>query len=68
MRRVPLLASALVLLAWLGLMAYVWLRSRPDWGWGWALVGTVNLTTLALLLLAVIWLITRAVSRHVRHR
>ncbi|TML06923.1 MAG: hypothetical protein E6F94_02130 [Actinobacteria bacterium] len=58
----------LVFLTWLGLMAYVWLWSRPQWGWGWALVGTINLTALALLALVVTWLITRAIRRFTSRR
>jgi hypothetical protein len=43
-RRVSALTASLIVLVWLCLMAYVWLWSRPEWGLGWALVGTVNFT------------------------
>jgi hypothetical protein len=55
------LAVAAVLLAWLGLMIYVWIWTRRDWGSGWALVGTVNVTFAALLALLVIWVVTSLV-------
>jgi hypothetical protein len=57
------LAYIVVLLAWLGLMLYVWLWSRVDWGVGWALAGTINLTFVALFALFLIWLIGRARGR-----
>jgi len=66
-RRAPVFAAAVVFLTWLGLMAYVWLWSRPEWGWGWALVGTINLTTLALVALVTILLVTRVI-RHFASR
>ena len=68
-RRLPALSFTLVFLTWLGLMAYLWLWSRPQWGWGWALIlGTINLTALALLALVVTWLITRAIRRFTSRR
>jgi hypothetical protein len=56
------LAAALICLGWIGLIAYVWIWSRADWGVGWTLVGTVNLTILALLAL----LLVRVVSTGAR--
>jgi hypothetical protein len=44
-------------------MAYVWLWSRPEWGLGWAIVGTVNLTLLALLALVAVWLMRGLIRR-----
>ena len=60
------IAATLVFLTWLGLMAYVWLWSRPQWGWGWALVGTINMTALALLALFLVWVLTRVVEHSTR--
>ncbi|MFL5960292.1 MAG: hypothetical protein ACJ75G_08525 [Gaiellaceae bacterium] len=57
------LAAAVVLLGWVGLLLYVWVWSRRDWGVGWALVGTVNFTLAALLALLLIWLGGRIVRR-----
>jgi hypothetical protein len=51
-------AVAAVFVAWLGLMIYVWVWTRRDWGSGWALVGTVNITIAALLALLLIWAVT----------
>ena len=50
------LAAAVVLGCWLGLMAYLWFWSEPEWGVGWALFGTLTFTILALLVLLAIWL------------
>jgi hypothetical protein len=61
------LAVALVCLGWLGLMAYVWIWTRADWGVGWALVGTINITVVAVLALLLVWLIA-AVGRRIRPR
>ena len=55
-------ASIVIFVGWLGLLAYVWLWSRPRWGVGWALVGTFNLTVAAL----VAWVLVRVSGRLVR--
>jgi hypothetical protein len=57
------LATAVVLVGWLGLLGYVWIWSRRDWGVGWALVGTINFTAAALLALLVIWAVARLSKR-----
>ena len=62
------LASAVVLLGWLGLLAYVWIWSRRDWGVGWAFVGTINFTLAALLALLLIWAGGRLIRRFGRRR
>jgi hypothetical protein len=53
--------AALIVFGWLGLMAYVWLWDRSNWGWGWAIVGTIYLTALALPALGIVWLISRVI-------
>ena len=53
------LAAAMLFLGWLGLLGYVWIRSRREWGVGWALVGTLNITVAALLALLLIWGVAR---------
>ena len=62
-RRTFRLATALIALGWLGLMVYIWFWSRPHWGVGWALVGTINLTIAAVLAFGIIWLLKRALRR-----
>ncbi|HEU5216247.1 MAG TPA: hypothetical protein VFU30_11975 [Gaiellaceae bacterium] len=57
------LAAVLVLLGWLGLLAYVWIWTRRHWGVGWALVGSINVTLTALLALVVIWVVGWAGGR-----
>jgi hypothetical protein len=53
------LAVAVVFGGWLGLLAYVWLWSRRDWGVGWALVGTINFTIAGVIALLAIWVVGR---------
>jgi hypothetical protein len=53
---------ALIVLGWLGLMAYVWVWTRSDWGTGWALVGTVNITVAAMRALGIVWLLKLALG------
>jgi hypothetical protein len=60
------LAVTVVLLCWLGVLAYVWIWTRRDWGAGWALVGTVNITIAALGALGLIWVVSRLVGRLTR--
>jgi len=63
MARVPRFA-ALLGVAYLGLLAYVWFDALSNgWGWGWALFGTLNITLAALLLLGLVRLVIRIVTR-----
>lgn len=61
-RRLPSLLYVLIIFAWLGLIAYLWLGG-DSWGYGWHIVGTINLTTAALLALGVVWLGSRVARR-----
>jgi hypothetical protein len=52
--------AALLGIAYLALLAYIWFDALSNgWAWGWALVGTVNLTVAALLILGLVWLVRR---------
>jgi hypothetical protein len=62
MARVPL--ALLGGVAYLGLLAYIWLDALSNgWGWGWALFGTFNVTVAALVLLGLGWLVARILTR-----
>jgi hypothetical protein len=53
-----------VLVAYLGVLGYVWFDALSNGeGWGWAVVGTLNVTFAALLLIATAWLVARVVKR-----
>jgi ABC-type uncharacterized transport system permease subunit len=52
----------LIVLGWLGLVAYVWV-TQGSWGVGWQLVGTINFTIAAVLALMVVWLGSRIIRR-----
>jgi hypothetical protein len=55
---------ALLGVAYLALLAYIWFDALSNgWGWGWALVGTINATVAALLILGLVWLVLRMRSR-----
>src|ERR687884_94133 len=56
-------ATVLIGVGWLALMVYIWAWTLPQWGVGWALVGTMNITFAALLALAFVWLLERTLRR-----
>jgi hypothetical protein len=63
MARVPRLAL-LGGMAYLGLLAYIWFDALSNgWGWPWAIVGTLDITVAALILLGLAWLVARFVRR-----
>ena len=62
MARVP--RFALLAVAYLGLLAFIWFDALSNgWGWGWALVGTLNITVASLLVLGLVWLVARIFRR-----
>ena len=55
---------ALLTAFYLGLLAYIWFHALSNgWGWGWAIVGTLNLTAATGLLLGFVWLVARIARR-----
>lgn len=49
---------------YLALLGYIWYDALSNgWAWGWALVGTINATVAALLVLGFTWLVHRIRSR-----
>jgi hypothetical protein len=62
--RLPAALYGLIVLGWLGLVAYVWV-TQGSWGVGWQLVGTINFTVAAVLALMVVWLGSRVIRRFV---
>jgi membrane protein implicated in regulation of membrane protease activity len=62
MTRLPAALYGLIVLSWLGLLAYVWV-TQGSWGLGWQLVGTINVTAAAALAVALVWLGSRVIGR-----
>jgi hypothetical protein len=60
--RLPAALYSLIVLVWLGLVAYVWL-TQSSWGVGWQLAGTINFTVAAVLAVILVWLVSRAGRR-----